>query len=169
MDSFNSYLEGSEYSPLKEKFLTSKEYRFDLTSQEIIKSSYIFTVIEDVKSTLTSFTYETDGLVTYYDASSLQPVCELNNFNSYQCTLTMKLSKRCFLAQVQVEEYSISLSNKDLIFIDHSTKDFESSIVGILFFLLSGLLIVFFFGIAGVICCCVKYKKMLKKPEATVT
>ena len=170
LDSFNSYLEGNEDRPLKEKLLTSKEYRFDLTSQEITKSSYIFIVIEDVKSTVTSFTYETDGLVSYYNASSLQPVCQLNNLNSYQCTLTMKPSKHCFLAQIQVEESSKSPSNKDLVFINHSTKDFELSIAGIFFFLMSALFIVFcLLGVAGVIYCCVKYKRMLKKPEATVT
>ena len=170
LDSFNSYLEGNEDRPLKEKFLTSKKYRFDLTSQEITKSSYIFVVIKDVTMTVTSFTYETDGLVSYYDASSLQPVCQLNNSNSYQCTLTMKLSKRCFLAQVQVEESSKSPSNKDLVCINHNTKDFELSVAGIIFFLLSGIFIVFcLLCVAGVIYCCVKYKKMQRNPEATVT
>lgn len=170
LNSFKSYLEGSEDKPLKEKFLTSKKYLFDLTSEEMTKPSYIFIVLEDVRSTVTSFTYTTDGLVSYYNASSLQPVCQLNNSNSYQCTVTMKRSTCCFLAQVQVEGSSKSLSRKDLVYINHSTKDFKFSIAGIVFFLLSGIFIVIcFLGVGGLICCCVKYKKMLRTPEATVT
>ena len=157
-----AYLEGREDNALKEIYMKHKSDRFDLTSSEMSKPSYIFVVIEDVKRSVSWFTYERVAQENFYNATSLQSVCQLNHSNSFECSLKLSPSNgltNCFLAQVQSEQSIKMFTVKNLTHIQFNTNDFVKTFGGIVLFALLVLSVVSLFIKAIIILFCFKRYK----------
>ena len=133
-ESCQAYLEGKGDNALKQIYMKHKSDRFVLTSLEMSKPSYIFIVIEDIKGSVSSFTYDRVAQENFYNATSLRSVCQLDHSNSFECSLKSSRSyglKNCFLAQVQREQSIKQFTVKNLTYIQFNTNDFVKTFVGI--------------------------------------
>ena len=162
--SFQSYLKESgslESLPIKNLTADRQEWRFDLTSKEMRRSSYIFIIIELIEGHVSWFTYERDGQENYYKLKERKSVCTLNH-NQNQCKVNISPStqfKNCFVAQFPGKRTPPGEvpSPDDMTYLLYKTVRFIFSGAGIVLGIISVLCVV-----AAIVLICVSCRKIYK-------
>ena len=166
LTSFQNYLnEIQPYETLKFFNADHRNWRFDLTSSEMRKSSYIFIIVEVLKGDVSWFTFTRNGQENYYNIKDEKPKCKLND-ETHQCKFDVTTSiqyMHCFVAQflgARSEPGEIPNSNS-MAYISYESINFFASGTGICLVVLALLCAV----VAAVIISCIiyMYRQIRKK------
>ena len=162
--SFQSYLKESgslESLPIKNSTANLQDWRFDLTSKEMRRSSYTFIIIELIKGRVSWFTYERDGQENYYKLKDRKSVCTLNYIDN-QCKLNTSPStefKNCIVAQFPGKRTppGEAPSPNDMTYLSYKRIRFILSGAGIFLGIIS-----LSFVVAAIVLICVSCRKIYK-------
>lgn len=87
---FQEYLTTDNYlTAIRTELMTSNNYNFTFTNNDIKRSGYYFFAIENIEGDAEWFNAHLSGNQSYYNisTSSLTPYCTLNKSTDYRCTM----------------------------------------------------------------------------------